>query len=78
MALMKEAHNQFNSGAARVAALAKLMSHYGMDAPAKTQNEHLHRGGVMMVPAIADINDWELAATNSQTRLVQEARSETA
>lgn len=75
-ALMREAHNQYNSGAARVAALSRLTAIYGMEAPIKSQQEILHRGGVMMVPAIADINAWEQSAIESQTKLVVEARSE--
>lgn len=74
--LMREAHNGSNSGAARVAAFSKLSSIYGMDAPIKTQQEVLHRGGVMMVPAIADINAWEMTAIESQSKLVTEARSD--
>ena len=36
MALMREAHNKFSSGAARVAALSRLSSIYGMEANSKT------------------------------------------
>lgn len=70
-ALLKEAHYRGpgSSHAARVGALAKLGAMYGMDAPIKTQKEVTHRGGVMMVPAIANLNDWEKAATASQEAL---------
>jgi hypothetical protein len=79
MALMREAHNMYNSGSARVAALGKLAGIYGMDVSAKSDPAgEAHRGGVMQVPAIADINAWESAAMDSQTKLVTEARSETA
>lgn len=71
--LMREAHDQFNTGAARVAALSKLMSLYGMDAPLKMKQEIEHRGGVMMVPAIANLNDWERTAMTSQQKLVASA-----
>lgn len=63
-----------SSHAARVSALAKLAAFYGMDAPVKTVNEHLHRGGVMCVPAIASVEDWEKAATESQEKLRQESQ----
>lgn len=76
MGLMREAHNKFNSGAARVAALGRLALIYGMDAPSKSQHEIMHRGGVMMVPAIADITEWEQAAISSQTKLVTETRAD--
>lgn len=74
-ALLREAHNPMISGAARVAALSRLAVIYGMDQPAKGDGNQLHRGGVMIIPAIADINDWQAAAVASQTQLVLEARS---
>lgn len=74
--LMREAHDQFSTGAARVAALGKLMSLYGMDAPTRIQQEIEHRGGVMMVPAIASLDDWEQTAMTSQANLAEAARSD--
>ncbi len=73
-ALMREAHNPMISGAARVGALSRLAAIYQMDMPAKGAAE-MHRGGVMMVPAIANIDEWQTAAIASQTQLVLEARS---
>lgn len=69
--LLREAHYRGpgSSHAARVSALGQLKAVYGMDQPVKTINEHLHRGGVMQVPAIASIEDWEAAATESQEKL---------
>jgi hypothetical protein len=58
-----------SSHAARVGALSKLSSLYGMDAPIKTNQEITHRGGVMAVPGIADASAWEDAAQASQTKL---------
>lgn len=63
-----------SSHAARVSALAKLAVIYGMDAPAKTEQLVTHRGGVLMVPATSNLNDWEQAAQASQTQLVSDAR----
>lgn len=60
--------------ASRVAAAAKLASILGLDAPIKSQNELIHKGGVMMVPVIADINEWQKAAQESQVKLVTETR----
>lgn len=70
-ALMREAHHrgQGSSHAARVSALAKLASIRDMDAPLKVKSEHTLRGGVMMVPAIANIEEWEAAARASQGQL---------
>jgi hypothetical protein len=33
-----------------------------------------HRGGVLMVPMIADVNNWEDVAQTSQKKLVSDAR----
>lgn len=59
--------------ASRVAAAGRMAQMQGYDAAAKT--EVLHRGGVMMVPGMANLDEWEKAATTSQDKLVQEARS---
>lgn len=60
--------------ASRVQAAAKLGSFRGMDAIIKTQNDHLHRGGVMLVPNITDVGEWEKAAQASQQKLVEETQ----
>lgn len=72
--LMREAyyHGPGSSHAARVAALAKLMSIYGMEAPKQvhTKNQHEHRGGVMKVPeAVKNAEDWEAQALANQQSL---------
>ncbi|HWV45502.1 MAG TPA: terminase small subunit [Nitrospira sp.] len=64
-----------SSHAARVAALAKLGNFLDMDGVQKTKNEHLHRGGVMAVPGIASLEDWEKAAKDSQTQLVKDTQT---
>jgi hypothetical protein len=74
--LMKEAFSPLNTGAMRVAALSKLMSHYGMDAPTKIQQDVNHRGGVMMVPGIASMDEWESVAMKAQDKLAQDARGD--
>lgn len=76
MALYREAHyhGPGSSHAARVSALAKLVSVYDMDAPTKIEQKITHRGGVMVIPAIANLDDWEKAAQQSQTKLVEDAR----
>jgi hypothetical protein len=77
-ALMKEAHynGPGSSASARVSALAKLAAIEGMDKPAKAEeNTILHRGGVMRIPDIADVTEWEDVAVVSQAQLVTDARS---
>lgn len=76
MALYREAHYKGpgSSHAARVSALAKLAAIYDMDAPTRIEKKVTHRGGVMMIPVIASLDEWEKAAQNSQQRLVDEAR----
>jgi hypothetical protein len=75
--LISEARCKFNTGSARVAALAKLANILDMDAPIKTHNinQTTLKAGVMVVPAIASLDSWEAAAVESQTKLVADARS---
>lgn len=72
--LRKEMHNNFGTAAARVQAAAKMAAILGMDKPVETKHDHTHKGGVLMVPAIANLNDWEALATESQQKLVSDAR----
>lgn len=74
-ALMREAHYRGpgSSHAARVSALAKLASIRDMDAPTKIKSEVALRGGVMMVPGIASLEEWEKAAQASQTDLQKDS-----
>lgn len=75
--LLAEAHYKGpgSSHAARVAALGKLSAIHGMEAPKKLEATLKHRGGVMQIPAIADIGEWEKAAVESQEKLVRDART---
>lgn len=63
------------SHGSRVAALAKLASIHGMDAPTKMEQTINHKGGVMAVPGIAAIDDWETQAVSSQAKLTSEAEN---
>jgi len=72
--LRKEMHNPHTSGAARVQAASKMAAILGMDKPTETRLTHTHKGGVLMVPAIASVNDWEAVAKSSQEKLVSDAR----
>lgn len=75
-ALMKEAHNvgPGSSHAARVSALKALAEIHGM-----VKKEVVKKpgegpvGGVMQVPAISDLNEWEAVAAASQDALVDHA-----
>lgn len=62
------------SHSARVSALAKLAAIHGMDAPTKSDVNVTHRGGVMMVPALVNLDDWESQAIESQEKLVHDTR----
>lgn len=69
--LMKEAvyYGPGSSHAARVSALSQLKALYGMDREKTQKHEVTHRGGVMMVPGISAVEDWEKEATESQRSL---------
>lgn len=60
--------------ASRVAAVKRMAAMRGWDAPTKTQQEVTHKGGVMMVPAIADADEWEKAAQATQEKLVEDTQ----
>jgi hypothetical protein len=72
--LMAEAHyhGPGSSQAARVAALGKLAIMYGMEVK-RVEATVQHRGGVMAVPGIASLDDWEKQASASQDELVRDA-----
>lgn len=74
-ALLREAY--YNgpgaSHAARVNALSKLAIIHDMDAPTKIKAEVENRGGVMMVPGIADVDEWSKIAGAAQAQLQKEA-----
>jgi hypothetical protein len=72
--LMAEAHyhGAGSTQAARVAALGKLATMYGMETK-KVEATVTHRGGVMAVPGIASLDDWEKQASASQDELVKHA-----
>ena len=73
--LFQEAHyhGPGSSHAARVSALGKLAVMYGMEAPKKTEATVTHKGGVMAVPGIASLDEWEVTASKSQDALITHA-----
>lgn len=60
--------------ASRVQAARAMATIHGMEAPAKSEQTITHRGGVMAVPALANLAEWERAAMQSQEQLVSETR----
>lgn len=73
--LVRESQNPYTTGSARVAAASKLAAIYGMDKPVEANLNHKHKGGVLLLPAIADLNDWEATAKASQAKLMSDARN---
>lgn len=75
--LMKEANNYGpgSSHAARVASLKALMELNGMVKKDTGKSGPASKGGVMQVPAIADLDEWEQAASQSQDALAEHAKS---
>ena len=63
-----------SSHSARVSALKALAAIQGLEAPKKTESLNVHKGGVLMVPAIANLDDWEAVAVESQRALQTSAR----
>ena len=59
----------------RVSAAKVWADIHGLNAPTKTENKHMISGGVMLIPAIADIDAWEREAVNSQAQLVEDTRN---
>lgn len=75
--LRREMKNQFGTPAARVAAAVKLQEMIERDRErreAEKPNNGL-RGGVLLVPMIASIDNWEEVAMRSQAKLVSDVRS---
>lgn len=45
----------------------------GLDAPIKVSVDHIHRVGVMVVPMVSGVDEWERIAVNSQKALMEDA-----
>ena len=58
-----------SSHGARVTALVNYGKFIGMDQPTSTVSEVLHKGGVMMVPALTNPDAWGELAKQSQEAL---------
>lgn len=75
-ALMREAHNTGpgSSHAARVTALGQLMKIYNMDKSDDKDTTINNNGGVMIVPAVGSVDDWEAQASGQQAELKKTVR----
>ena len=73
LAVLREA-SQNGPFSSRVAAASKLASILGLDKPTTNLLEITHKGGVMKVPGVGDIDAWETEAMDSQEQLIKEAQ----
>lgn len=62
-------------GGVRVGASALLARVMGFEAAKKLDVDLNHRGGIMLVPVMGSVADWEQAAAESQKRLKDEVRT---
>jgi hypothetical protein len=73
--LMRWAH--CDHGPTAVAAARQLCVIMGLDGkPEEEEGSAGVQGGVMMVPAIADVDEWEKTAVQSQQKLTEFARAD--
>ena len=73
--LRSVAADPYQKGAARVAAASKLALLHGFNAPTRSQVDiNGSRGGVVVLPGIASIDEWEKAAEASQKQLAEDSR----
>lgn len=69
------ASDPYQKGSARVAAVRELNAMHGFHAPTKSQLDiNGARGGVVLLPGIAKLEDWEAAAEASQSALAEASR----
>lgn len=71
--LHKVATNEYERGAARVAAVRELKAVFGIDKQPDLGQGGV-RGGVLVVPAKLSISEWEAIASESQRKLMEESR----
>lgn len=70
--LVREAnyHGRDASHSARVSAFGLLAKINGMEAPTRVE----HSGGVMVVPGVHSVDDWERSAIEAQAKLKADVR----
>ena len=74
-ALFREANftGTGSSHSARISALVSLAKIHGLEAPTKIEQTTTHKGGVMLIPAVADMREYERSAIESQAQLIRDA-----
>jgi hypothetical protein len=73
LSVLREA-SQIGPYSSRVAAASKMASILGLDKPVANLLEITHKGGVMKVPGVGDIDIWENEAMTAQEQLIKEAQ----
>lgn len=75
--LFREAHNMTSNASARVSALKELAEIYKLKEPVKAPEPKgkKARGGIIQIPAIADVTQWEDVAVVTQEKLVEDVRN---
>lgn len=75
LGLKREAHytGMDSSQSARVRAWSQLAKIKGMEVQ-KTETKVTHQGGIMLVPMVRDVTDWETQAADAQKQLKHEVR----
>lgn len=74
--LFREAHNMMSNASARVSALKELAEIYKLKDDKKPEDRNgKHRGGIIQVPEIADVDRWEEVALSTQEKLVTDVRN---
>jgi hypothetical protein len=64
------------SHSGRVQALGHLKNMLDLDGTKKVKKDVTHRGGVMLVPAISSVDEWEKAAAVEQDKLIEASRED--
>ena len=67
--------DESQQGGARVGAGSLLAKIMGYAAPTKIQAAVEHKGGVMMVPMVGSVDDWEAQASGAQKQLKEDVRA---
>jgi len=68
-----EDRSEATTGTSRVAALVTLTKVLGMNGDERSRGRVSNRGGVMQVPASANLDDWQQSAASHQQDLINNA-----
>lgn len=68
------ATNPMARESARVAAVRQIAAMRGFNAPIKTQNDDGARGGLVFLPGVISLDEWEAEARASQDALAEASR----